>query len=181
MLEEDHYYPFGLTLSSGSGNAGEKNDYKLTTKELQNQFGLNWYDFGARMYDEQIGRWNGVDPKAQEFFSHSPYEAMDNNPINVIDPTGESGELIIDKKSKIITVYSNIILYGGGANKTLANNVAKDIESKWNEANGKVTINNVEYSVKFSVTGSYDNKIKEKDISKNTDIKNNYIRVEETV
>jgi hypothetical protein len=63
----------------------------------------------------------------------------------------------------------------------LAKSSAKDIQDKWNAAGGKVTMGGVEYSVKFSVTGSYNDKLTADDVSKNTDIKNNFVRVEETV
>src|SRR5690606_12046278 len=49
-----------------------------------------WMDFHARQYDPQIGRFLGVDPLAdaggQQVFS--PYAAMGNNPVSMIDPLG---------------------------------------------------------------------------------------------
>ena len=89
VLEEDHYYPFGLTLSENSYFPLDKNKYKLTTKELQSDFGLNYYDFGARMYDMQIGRWTSVDPMAHVRNWLTPYNYVSNNPITRVDPTGE--------------------------------------------------------------------------------------------
>lgn len=61
------------------------NKYRFQGKELQDEHGLYCYDFGARMYDQQLGRWHCADPAEQ--FS-SPYMAMGNNPINTIDPNG---------------------------------------------------------------------------------------------
>lgn len=126
-------------------------------------------------------RFYSVDPLAHKFPWQSPYCAMDNDPINRIDPDGRSGEPVIDKKNKTITVHSNLILYGGSASAALAKSTAKDIQDKWNAAGGKVKIDGVEYKVKFSVKGSYNDKLTKDDVSKNTDIRNNYIRVEETV
>ncbi|MEZ5199156.1 MAG: RHS repeat-associated core domain-containing protein [Bacteroidales bacterium] len=63
----------------------EENKYLYQGKELQEEHNLNWMDFGARMYDPQIGRWHCADPAGQ--FA-SPYLAMGNNPINAVDPNG---------------------------------------------------------------------------------------------
>jgi RHS repeat-associated protein len=186
LTEENHYYPFGLAMSGISSKAmafGQpENKYKFQGKELQSDefrdgSGLEWEDFGARMYDNQIGRWMTVDPLANKYPNVSPYVAMDNNPISIIDPTGKSGEPVIDKEKKTITVTSNITFYGSDGNGELAAKAAANIQSQWNTANGKTTIDGVEYSVKFVVTGCYDNSVTADDISKNTDIKNNYVKL----
>lgn len=108
ILEENHYYPFGLKHSTydnnvlkfiGPINGGDEPvviapdifgnsayKYKYNGKEYQDELGLNFYDMDMRQYDPAIGRWIAQDPITHH--SMSPYTAFDNNPVIWADPSG---------------------------------------------------------------------------------------------
>ncbi|MDV3677452.1 sugar-binding protein, partial [Elizabethkingia anophelis] len=87
IIEENNYYPFGLK-HQGYNTASLANSayqYKYNGKELQE---TGMYDYGARMYMPELGRWGVVDPLAEKMTRHSPYNYAFNNPIRFIDPDG---------------------------------------------------------------------------------------------
>ena len=88
IVDSNDYYPFGMNHLK-TGNAffvqGSYKNYKYNGKELQE---TGMYDYGARMYMADIGRWGVVDPLAEKMTRYSPYNYAFNNPIFFIDPDG---------------------------------------------------------------------------------------------
>ncbi len=98
LLEENHYYPFGLTMEGLSDKAMKtnyaENKYRynsgseLQNKEFSDGTGWEMYETQFRGYDPQIGRFGEVDPMTDLFHSLSTYQYSDNNPVLINDPTG---------------------------------------------------------------------------------------------
>ncbi|TQM39285.1 RHS repeat-associated protein [Flavobacterium branchiophilum] len=107
ILEENHYYPFGLKHTNYNSDkrlyvresVASKikpvtplfplvYNYKYNGKEWQDELGLNVYDLGARMYMADIGKFAVVDPMADFVNYQSPYIISDNNPVLNVDEYG---------------------------------------------------------------------------------------------
>lgn len=86
IIDENNYYPLGFKYG-GFNSLNDEKVYRYTYngKELQES---GMYDYGARMYMSDIGRWGVIDPLAEKYYSTSPYVYVANNPINAIDPDG---------------------------------------------------------------------------------------------
>ncbi|HEX4875261.1 MAG TPA: RHS repeat-associated core domain-containing protein, partial [Chitinophagaceae bacterium] len=64
---------------------------EIQNKEFSDGSGLDFYDFNARTYDQQIGRFLQIDPLSEEDDQEdwSPYHYSYNNPISFSDPDGK--------------------------------------------------------------------------------------------
>ncbi|RFM26759.1 DUF6443 domain-containing protein [Deminuibacter soli] len=96
LLEETHYYPFGLTMAGISSKAAGKleNRFKynsgneLQSREFDDGSGLDLYDAVHRMYDPQLGRFVQIDRLGDISHDMSLYGFAANNPILHNDPLG---------------------------------------------------------------------------------------------
>ena len=145
ILQAENYYPFGMLMKGfdGYNNWDNENKYLYNGKELQDDFGLDWYDYGARFFDPQLGRWHVVDNLAEKYSSFSPYNYGINNPVRYIDPDGNG---IFDEIVKAATNYvanaaSNFTKHMASYVGDQVNEVRNNIEvSGYAKADGKVTI-----------------------------------------
>lgn len=137
MLQENHYYPFGMNMEGGwSPQVGAKNQYQFNgsvislgkggspTKkskvaanlgmEYAEEFGLNVNMAAIRTYDPAIGRFWQVDPFAEEFYSWTPYKFGMDNPVLYGDPNG-------DCEWCKEALYATGAYIAGGANALVSN------------------------------------------------------------
>ncbi|PSK91699.1 RHS repeat protein, partial [Taibaiella chishuiensis] len=90
LLEEDHYYPFGLTIhleQAGQSNL-PRNDIKFQGQRHDNDFGINIYSFKYREHDPTIGRFWQVDPLSEKYVHNSTYAFSENKVTSHIELEG---------------------------------------------------------------------------------------------
>ena len=110
ILEESHYYPFGLTMSAISSKAisfGQPDNHKKYNGiEFDEDLSIEEYEAYYRNLDPQIGRWWQIDPKCEASInpdaveqdetipegleSVSPYASMSDDPAKHSDPLGDA-------------------------------------------------------------------------------------------
>jgi len=88
VIRKDDYYPFGLSYNTSTLGGALTNKFLYNGKEFEGELGLNWNDYGARLYDPAVGRWFTVDPLTEMGRRWSPYSYAFDNPIRFIDPDG---------------------------------------------------------------------------------------------
>jgi RHS repeat-associated protein len=91
ITQENHYYPFGMNQNGDwYATISPDNKYQYNNKELNTDWDINLYDYGARWYDPAIGRWSTVDALAESYYPWSTYNYTLGNPLVHTDPDGNS-------------------------------------------------------------------------------------------
>jgi RHS repeat-associated protein len=128
--------------------------YQYNGKEKQDELDLGWLDYGARMYQPEIGRWNAIDPMADAYYSNSAYSYVLGNPIANRDQDGmwtvsEHHRMTLDALSRVgiggeqaqlIAHYSSVYADNPGGHLALNNLIYK------HPANQHYYIQGIDYS-----------------------------------
>ncbi|MDR6462905.1 RHS repeat-associated core domain-containing protein, partial [Chryseobacterium sediminis] len=153
VIDANNYYPFGLKHQDGlivpAPFGGVPYNYKYNGKELQE---TGMYDYGARFYMPDLGRWGVVDPLAEKMTRHSPYNYAFNNPIRFIDPDGRQAMKPTPKEAAAMAAHvygdkkDNILIGGWRVSQTKFEGVQLEDEASGFKSqiyervvNGKVT------------------------------------------
>lgn len=87
-----------MTFNSYRRENATSNQYKFNGIEEQDELDLNVYGAFFRTMDPTIGRWWQIDPKAEGYLSWTPFNAMGNNPVLIMDPLGDDWLTDRDRK-----------------------------------------------------------------------------------
>jgi len=111
IIEENHYYAFGLKIAAISSKAygAPNNNYGYQGDVSEMDDDLGWNDFELRSYDPQIGRFLQNDPYDQ--FA-SGYVGMGNDPVNNIDEDGGLSLSFGDGVSTVSEGINNVKMLG---------------------------------------------------------------------
>ena len=140
VLQEAHYYPFGLSITGLSQQHEQEptNKYQYNGKELNDEFGLHWNDYGARWYDSAAARWWSTDPLAESFYAWSPFNYTYDNPIRFIDPDGTTPN---EYDRNLLTGEYQEVSKKGGNDRDYVNYYVEDDTGTRHEAGTEVIEN----------------------------------------
>jgi RHS repeat-associated protein len=146
LVEETHYYPFGLTMAGISSkalafrepkNKQLFNGYEEQNNEFSDGSGLEWYDYKHRFYDNQIGRFFVQDRLADEYVYYSPYQFAGNEVPNAIDLDGLEPIIPSRLTQTIKNGWNSFLDWFSGANKPPPKYTPEQLESI-NRANAAI-------------------------------------------
>ena len=142
ILEETHYYPFGLTIAGISSKALKSNyvenkkkfqGQEFATKEFSDGSGLDMYEFKWRMDDPQTGRFWQIDPLANDYVYNSTYAFSENKVVAHIELEGLESLALNPSWLNLALESNNIVTRGG----TLTENLVKTSAETTNKASSK--------------------------------------------
>ena len=94
----DDFAPFGARSSSSAssylslastGSTVSLRDGFTGQEDQGPDFGVGYFDFGARQYSPTLSRWLVPDPMGEKHYDENPYLYCEGNPVKYIDPKGE--------------------------------------------------------------------------------------------
>jgi hypothetical protein len=172
------YYPFGMMMAERR-SIGSSLRHSFNSHERDDEVKGDgvWYSFGDYGYDSRIVQRPSQDPLGLDYPFQSPYSVFNSNPNYFSDPTGNSGEASIEGEE--IVIRSNIVFYGSEVTPEIRQASAGEIQRMYNDAQARYSVDGAIYKVRFEITYQIVS-VEEAGVlaQVNTDIRNNYVRIE---
>jgi RHS repeat-associated protein len=121
IKEQKDFYAFGMEHQNPN-LMNSTNRWGFSGKEKQTTANINYLDFGARMYDEFLGRWFVQDPLAEKYYFISQYAYCGNSPVKYIDIQGLTKYLAITMGRDVRYRGQNLASYDSEIEHTELNN-----------------------------------------------------------
>jgi RHS repeat-associated protein len=121
IWQKTDYNAFGLDAKNdypqGISAGKERNNHLYNDKESDPE--TTRLDYGARQYDNVLGRWFVVDPLSDKNHSTSGYAYVGNSPLMFIDPFGL--DTVSANSSKPVN-RNDVVVFDNGTNATASVN-----------------------------------------------------------
>jgi RHS repeat-associated protein len=140
IWQKTDYNAFGLDAKNdfpqGISAGKERNNHLYNDKESDPE--TTRLDYGARQYDNVLGRWFVVDPLAELGRRFSPYVYGNNNPMRFIDPDGMAAS--DNNTSTYVDGNGNTVTYDVNSLKNINTSIKKEGENSSEEADDDINI-----------------------------------------
>ena len=93
-MNDKDFSPFEAPTIILSGFGAYAVPSRFSGKERLDRAGLPLYDFGARWYNPATPAWTTPDPLAEKYYDFSPYAYCAGNPVNLVDPDGQTTRVV---------------------------------------------------------------------------------------
>ncbi|MCL2414640.1 MAG: hypothetical protein FWC94_05235 [Bacteroidales bacterium] len=108
IVEVNNFDPWGVEFGRSQNPFGMQN-VKHQDMERLNFGNMNVHNHGARWAFNALGRWLGMDPLMELFYSMSPYTFLGNNPVRFIDPDGRKALDLFDDAEREINREGRVV------------------------------------------------------------------------
>jgi RHS repeat-associated protein len=108
IVQQNNYDAWGLDFGNPtvSPSGVENNRFQYNSKERIQDLGIEMYDYGARHYDPNVGRWSAIDQLTENYFALSPYSFVANNTLNNLEVDGKEFIIVFIDNEGVSHEYS---------------------------------------------------------------------------